>query len=480
MGVEALEDVLDKGGVGAVAVAVGVVLAAQLEDPGVQALGNDVRARQGDDGARSSDGGAGNVDGSTGDVDGGARSARGRARSARSRGGRTRGSDGRAGQAGSGDRGQDGRLGLGDLGDSGRDGDRHGDDSSGGAARAVLDVLSAREDSRDLGGEDGRSAGDDGDHGRSDRSGSSRRLANGVLGGLAGGSSSLGRRHAGRASALGRLAGGILGRLAGGILGRLAAGVLGGLASSVLGRQRAGAGDLRRLAGGGDLGRQARGLLGGLAGLLGRLGALGGSLGGLAGGSDLGRLARGLDGRSGLRRTGGAVEADAGDSDTTVLLGLVGLGRVNNGNTLGTTALGVLDRGTALLARRTLTASRSVRHAVVELKVTVELGRHVEGVQRELVLGVEAGAVTLVARGTTVDHLARGTAVEVATAGEGLVLLALPALEVEVVIAAELARVEVTPVEPTSLLGLALVVSVGGALEGVGALEGSRGPGDQG
>ena len=59
------------------------------------------------------------------------------------------------------------------------------------------------------------------------------------------------------------------------------------------------------------------------------------------------------------------------------------LAGVDNGNVLGSTALRVLDSCTTALAGRGLLAGRSIRHAVVELQVTVELDGDLELVDGE-------------------------------------------------------------------------------------------------
>lgn len=71
-------------------------------------------------------------------------------------------------------------------------------------------------------------------------------------------------------------------------------------------------------------------------------------------------------------------ERDGGNSKGAGLLGLAGLRRVDNGDVLGTTALGVCHNGTRRRAGRSVLASRAVRHVVVKLQVTVELGVDVE------------------------------------------------------------------------------------------------------
>jgi hypothetical protein len=56
---------------------------------------------------------------------------------------------------------------------------------------------------------------------------------------------------------------------------------------------------------------------------------------------------------------------------------------VDDGNVLGTTALRVLDSRAAALAGRGLLAGRSIRHAIVELQVAVELHGDLELIDGE-------------------------------------------------------------------------------------------------
>ena len=127
-----------------------------------------------------------------------------------------------------------------------------------------------------------------------------------------------------------------------------------------------------------------------------------------------------------------------------------------------------------------MTAQRAVRHVVEELEIAVELSRHVDLVQRELVGRAERRALWLLLEAGAADDLVGRAAVELAAAPEVLVLRALPALELELVVAVDRTQRKVEPVESRLLLLLALVVRVGRAGEGVGTLEGGRSPGNQG
>jgi hypothetical protein len=162
------------------------------------------------------------------------------------------------------------------------------------------------------------------------------------------------------------------------------------------------------------------------------------------------------------------------DVDTALGLGQLGLGRVDNGDVLGAAALGVLHSGAGARARGTVLADLAVRHVVVEFEVAVKLNRDVELDDGELLgdaLGVaaEGRRVPLVRAADTRDGLAaKGPAGDIAPSAS---IPALPALEVEVVVAVELADGQVQPVKAALLLVIALVVDVLGAVEGRGAAE---------
>ena len=73
------------------------------------------------------------------------------------------------------------------------------------------------------------------------------------------------------------------------------------------------------------------------------------------------------------------------NADAARLLGLLGLIRIDNGDILGATTLGVLVRLDALGARVAVLAVGAVGHAVVKLEVAVELDIDVNLTQGEVV-----------------------------------------------------------------------------------------------
>ncbi|KAH6956525.1 hypothetical protein DER45DRAFT_272280 [Fusarium avenaceum] len=154
------------------------------------------------------------------------------------------------------------------------------------------------------------------------------------------------------------------------------------------------------------------------------------------------------------------VEVDLGNLNLTLVLGLVGLLRVDEVNLLGTTTLGVVDIGTVLGTVSLVLTGGAVGHIVVELETAVELGLHVELVERELLLlaastASERGGL-LTARATlSEDGLAKGSASEITLR---LVGSAGPALEIPVVVLVKLTDLEVVPLPALLLVLLTLVV----------------------
>ena len=117
-------------------------------------------------------------------------------------------------------------------------------------------------------------------------------------------------------------------------------------------------------------------------------------------------------------------------------------------------------------------AGRAVGHVVVELEIAVELGLHVDGAERELVDGraaAERGRLALLGGACATNGLLAGAGSKAAPLVA--VILALPALEVEVLVVEEVANVKVIPVEPRLLLVGTLVVGVAGAGEGLSQVE---------
>jgi hypothetical protein len=108
----------------------------------------------------------------------------------------------------------------------------------------------------------------------------------------------------------------------------------------------------------------------------------------------------------------------------------------------------------------------------VELEVAVELGLHVDGAQRELVdrgAAAERGRLLLVRRAGAADGLVAGAGSEAAPLVT--IVLALPAVEVEVAVVEEVTKVKIVPVETGLLLVGTLVVGVAGAREGRSPVE---------
>jgi hypothetical protein len=104
----------------------------------------------------------------------------------------------------------------------------------------------------------------------------------------------------------------------------------------------------------------------------------------------------------------------------------------------------------------------------VELEIAVELGLDVDGSQRELVdVGSAAerrGLLLVRVACSANDLLTEGTRSEPGLLGLSI-LLALPAPEVKVAVLAEVAKVQIEPVEAGNLLLGTLVVRVGRAGE---------------
>ena len=413
MSIEALIDVLDELGVGAVALGVSVVGAANQVQEGVEAGRDEL-----------------------GDRDGLYRLDRA-------------GSEGRADtrrSLGGGDRdiaANDRRQGLGDGANSGRDGNSDdGSSDRGSTGRAARNGRLALSDGLGLRGEDGR-------------------------GGLVAGGNGLSSHDSAGRGSLGRLGAGS------GLLGRGSSRNVAGAGAGLIRRSGA-AGLIRRRGASGFLGRRGNGrnvtsagaaLLRSGSGLSWRndhrrLGSRSSDRRGSGGSASLGR-----------KSAGGsvAVEGDGGNLDAARRLRLVLLRRNNDGDILGTTALLVDDLGTGLLAGGALLADRAIRHVVVELEVDIELGLHDDVAQRKLVnvgTAAKGGRVLLIRAADTADDLPAGADSEAATLLD--LVLALPATEVEVVVIEKLANVEISEVEALELVRQTLVIRVGRAAEGRG------------
>ncbi|KFY59023.1 hypothetical protein V496_05845 [Pseudogymnoascus sp. VKM F-4515 (FW-2607)] len=161
----------------------------------------------------------------------------------------------------------------------------------------------------------------------------------------------------------------------------------------------------------------------------------------------------GRDGAS-SSSAGWAVEADAVDANVALGLSSLRWLGVDDGDVGGSTALGVLDGGTGLLAVRLLLAHLVAGEGVVELELAVELDGDLEVGDGELVdrLGLDLGAVLLVAT------YAEGPWEESVTLAAAEGRLAAPSAgEVKASVVVEGSEVQVTPVESTVLVRLALV-----------------------
>jgi len=150
------------------------------------------------------------------------------------------------------------------------------------------------------------------------------------------------------------------------------------------------------------------------------------------------------------------------EADVAALL--AGAGRKLDSDVLGTTALGVLhDRATGL-AGNGLLAYRAVRHTVVEFDIGVHVGRDVHLGNGELLVPIarETGSGAF-------GGLAGNGSVLEGTLGQGIRLAELvgarEAREAEAVVRADWAGGEVGPVEAALLSVVAVVVTVGRALE---------------
>lgn len=182
-------------------------------------------------------------------------------------------------------------------------------------------------------------------------------------------------------------------------------------------------------------------------------------------------------GRLRVRGLGGSVVAtvprDVVNLGAARRLATLGTARVDDGYTLSTTALAVLDGGSVGRARGRVLASRAVGHVVVELQTSIKLDRDGEGVNGEVLVasaGRDARSGVLVARALARDGSAGSTKGTSAQEGVTLaeVVLARPALEVESSIVSNNTGGNVAEVPAVVLLGVAVVVGVAGAAVGLG------------
>lgn len=157
------------------------------------------------------------------------------------------------------------------------------------------------------------------------------------------------------------------------------------------------------------------------------------------------------------------------EANLAVLATLAGVAEVDIDG-LGTTALGVLDCGTLLLARSALLADAAILHLVVEVEVGIVVNGDIDVSNGEtLLLLVAAERSRLLLAALVGDGLvSEGALRDVVTLAE-LLGGALPVTaEVEVVVLAGLVTVvEVRPVVATLLLvGTLVVVVLGGVVVG--------------
>jgi hypothetical protein len=164
------------------------------------------------------------------------------------------------------------------------------------------------------------------------------------------------------------------------------------------------------------------------------------------------------------------------------------LAGVDNGNVLCTSALCVLDSRSARAARGGLLASRSIRHAIVELQLAIELNGDLElvdGKSRDARTSTtgEAGAAGGVRRCFTSDafvlhlletgrhhwimtYLEGAASQHITLAGATERGSTREAIERESTVAAERAKTERAPVKSWDLVGAAVIVGIRRALKG--------------
>lgn len=157
------------------------------------------------------------------------------------------------------------------------------------------------------------------------------------------------------------------------------------------------------------------------------------------------------------------------EANLTVLTALAGVSEVDVDG-FGTTALGVLDGSTILLARSSLLANAAILHLVVEVEIGIVVNRHIDVSDGETLLLVAAAEGSWLLLATRVgDGLgSEGALRDVVTLAEFLGGAGPVASEVEVVVLAGLVTVaEVAPVVATLLLvGTFVVVVLGSVVVG--------------
>jgi hypothetical protein len=152
------------------------------------------------------------------------------------------------------------------------------------------------------------------------------------------------------------------------------------------------------------------------------------------------------------------------DAIVASVLRLVRLVRVDDGHIGSATALGVLDCGTGSLARRTVLAARSIRHGIVKLQITVEFGRNLELSDRGLVNTLALVTADLGAAVPVFGSLSRNAFGLEASSSEFVSLAELLRARIsrilETLVTAEVAKVQIAPVEALGHVRGAVIVRV--------------------
>lgn len=159
------------------------------------------------------------------------------------------------------------------------------------------------------------------------------------------------------------------------------------------------------------------------------------------------------------------------EADLAVVFALAGVAEVDI-DALSTTALGVLDGGTLLLARRALLADAAVLHLVVEVKFDIVVDGDIDVSDGETLLPAVAAEGSRLLLAARVGHgqTSKSALGNVVTLANVLGRARPGTTEVEAIILAGLVTVlEVGPVVATLLLVGAFVVVVSGSVE-VGSL----------
>lgn len=161
------------------------------------------------------------------------------------------------------------------------------------------------------------------------------------------------------------------------------------------------------------------------------------------------------------------VKVNVVDANAAIGRRLVGLRWVDEVNALSTTALAVVDGGSARRAVGRLLAGRPVGHVVVELHAAVELDGDIKLADGEAVdvatrAASERGSSAHIRAASTRDDRAIKATKSARTMDVALgeAVLTGEAVEVEAIIVVDRARVQVVPVPSSRLAGTAVVVGV--------------------